>query len=51
LREAALEVVGLIEAWEEAVRRIIGRIPETGIDLNRLKAAIRQADDREEKEC
>jgi len=50
LREAALEVVGLIEAWEEAVRRIIGRIPETGIDLkdlNRLKAAIRQADGSE----
>ena len=41
LREAALDVIQRIEAWEAAVRTIIsGREVEHGMDLTQLRAAL-----------
>ena len=40
LRAAGFDVIQRIEAWEAAVRTIIGRTPGHGMDLTQLRAAL-----------
>jgi len=40
LRAAGFDVIQRIETWEAAVRTIIGRDAEHGMDLTRLRAAL-----------
>ena len=44
LRAAGFDVIERIEAWEAAVRTIIGRDAEHGMDLTRLRAALHTND-------
>jgi 3-methyladenine DNA glycosylase AlkD len=40
LREALASVIKQTEDWNDAVEKIIGRFPHTGIDLDRARAAL-----------
>lgn len=50
LREAGFDIIQRIEAWEVAVRTIIGgREIEHGMDLTQLRAALEPGDDGQEE--